>query len=112
VLKGQAKIELRRHVVTAPGKKAARKAAAAATLGESSGDHALFEALRARRSALAKAQAVPAYVILPDRSLLEMARAKPTTLREMGSIHGVGDVKLKLYGEEFLDEIRRYCGGS
>jgi ATP-dependent DNA helicase RecQ len=112
VLKGQAKIELRRQVVTAPGKKAARKAAATATLGEGSGDHALFEALRARRSALAKAQAVPAYVILPDRSLLEMARAKPTTLTAMGSIHGVGDVKLKLYGEEFLDAIRRYCAGS
>jgi ATP-dependent DNA helicase RecQ len=112
VLKGQAKIELRRQVVTAPGKKAARKAAAAATLGEGSGDHALFEALRARRSALAKAQAVPAYVILPDRSLLEMARAKPTTLTAMGSIHGVGDVKLKLYGEEFLDAIRRYRAGS
>jgi ATP-dependent DNA helicase RecQ len=112
VLKGQARIELRRQVVTAPGKKAARKAAAAATLGEGSVDHALFEALRARRSALAKSQAVPAYVILPDRSLLEMARGKPTTLGEMGSIHGVGEVKLKLYGEEFLDAIRRHRAGG
>jgi len=41
---GQAGIELRRQDVTAPGKKAARKAAAAATLGEGSADHALFEA--------------------------------------------------------------------
>jgi ATP-dependent DNA helicase RecQ len=108
VLKGQTRIELRRQAVTAPGKKAARKAAAAATLGASSADHALFEALRARRSALAKAQAVPAYVILPDRSLLEMARSKPMTLREMGGIHGVGEIKLKLYGEEFLDVIHRH----
>jgi ATP-dependent DNA helicase RecQ len=108
VLKGQARIELRREAVTAPGKKAARKAAAAATLGAGSADHALFEALRARRSALAKAQAVPAYVVLPDRSLLEMARSKPTTLVGMGGIHGVGEMKLKLYGEEFLDVIRRY----
>jgi ATP-dependent DNA helicase RecQ len=112
VLKGQAKIELRRPAVTAPGKKAARKAAAATTLGEGSADHALFEALRARRSALAKAQAVPAYVILPDRSLLEMAQAKPATLREMGGVHGVGDAKLKLYGEEFLDVIRRHQAGG
>jgi ATP-dependent DNA helicase RecQ len=97
---------LRQQAVTAPGKKAARKAAAASTLGEGSADHALFEALRARRSALAKSQAVPAYVILPDRSLLEMARCKPTTLREMGGVHGVGEMKLKLYGEEFLDVIR------
>src|SRR5712672_1465800 len=108
VLKGQARIELRRQAVTAPGKKAARKAAAAATLGEGSADHALFEALRVRRSALAKAQAVPAYVILPDRSLMEMARSKPTTLREMGGVHGVGEMKLKQYGEEFLDVIRRH----
>jgi ATP-dependent DNA helicase RecQ len=108
VLKGQARMELRREAVTAPGKKAARKVAAAATLGAGSEDHALFEALRARRSALAKAQAVPAYVILPDRSLLEMARSQPTTLVGMGRIHGVGEMKLKLYGEEFLDVIRRH----
>src|SRR6266849_6738427 len=108
VLKGQARIDLLRQAVTAPGKKAARKAAATATLGEGSADHALFEALRARRSALAKAQAVPAYVILPDRSLLEMARGKPTTLGEIAGIHGVGEMKLKLYGEEFLDVIRRH----
>src|SRR5215470_14819804 len=114
VLKGKAKVELRKDPVTAPraGKKAERKAAAAATLGANSADHALFEALRACRSALAKAQAVPAYVILPDRSLLEMARRKPATLEEMGSIHGVGDVKLKLYGEEFLDVIRRHRAGE
>jgi len=110
VLKGQAKIELRRPAAT--GKKAARKAAAAATLGEGGTDQALFGALRARRSALAKAQAVPAYVILPDRSLLELARIKPATLREMGSIHGVGEAKLKLYGEEFLDTIRRHQARS
>jgi ATP-dependent DNA helicase RecQ len=109
VLKGKAKVELRKDAVTAPraGKKAERKAAAAATLGGTdNADHALFEALRACRSALAKAQAVPAYVILPDRSLLDMARRKPATLEEMGSIHGVGEVKLKQYGEQFLSVIR------
>jgi ATP-dependent DNA helicase RecQ len=119
VLKGQARIELRREAVTAPGKKAARKSPSlpspangggkgGGTLGAGSADHALFEALRARRSALAKVQAVPAYVVLPDRSLLEMARSKPTTLVGMGGIHGVGEMKLKLYGEEFLDVIRRH----
>jgi ATP-dependent DNA helicase RecQ len=108
VLKGKAKVELRKDAVTAPraGKKAERKAAAAATLGTGGADHALFEALRACRSALAKAQAVPAYVILPDRSLLDMARRKPATLEEMGSIHGVGEAKLRQYGEQFLSVIR------
>jgi ATP-dependent DNA helicase RecQ len=112
VLKGQAKIELRRDAVTAPGKKAARKAAATASLGEGSADQALFQALRARRSALAKAQNVPAYVILPDRSLLDIARRKPATLGEMGGMHGIGEVKLKLYGEEFLDVVRRHREGG
>ena len=113
VLKGQAKIELRQEPVTAPGKKAARKAAAAASLGESGGaDQTLFHALRARRSALAKAQAVPAYVILPDRSLLDMARRKPATLEEMAGVHGVGEVKLKRYGEEFLEVVRRHREGG
>jgi superfamily II DNA helicase RecQ len=37
-----------------------------------------------------------------------MARSKPTTLVGMGGIHGVGEMKLKLYGEEFLDVIRRH----
>ena len=115
VLRGQARIELRQQAVTAHGKKASslaasggRKAggAAGAALAEGSADHALFEALRTRRSALAKAQAVPAYVILPDRSLLEMTHSKPVTLEQIAAIHGVGAVKLKLYGEEFLDAIR------
>jgi ATP-dependent DNA helicase RecQ len=111
VLKGKAKVELRKDAVTAPraGKKAERKAAAAAALGGAdSADHALFEVLRACRSALAKAEAVPAYVILPDRSLLDIARRKPRTLAEMAGIHGVGDAKLKRFGEQFLEVVRSY----
>jgi ATP-dependent DNA helicase RecQ len=111
VLKGKAKVELRKDAVTAPraGKKTERKAAAATALGGAdSADHALFEALRVRRSALAKAEAVPAYVILPDRSLLDIARRKPATLTEMAGIHGVGDAKLKRFGEQFLEVVRQY----
>ena len=51
---------------------------------------------------------IPAYVVLPDRSLLDMARRKPSTLEEMGGVHGVGEVKLKRYGEEFLEVVRRH----
>ena len=64
-----------------------------------------------RRSALAKAQGVPAYVILADRSLLDMARRKPKTLGEMGAVHGVGEVKLKLYGADFLEVISAHVAG-
>ena len=111
VLTGKAKLELRRDAVT-EGKKAARKAAAAAALGDGEADQALFQALRARRSALAKAQAVPAYVILPDRSLIDMAKRKPTTMAEMAQVHGVGEQKLARYGEAFLEVIRDHQRGG
>jgi len=68
--------------------------------------------LRARRTALAKAQSVPAYVILPDRSLLDMARRKPETAAQMAGIHGIGEAKLARYGEAFLEVIRGYRGGG
>jgi ATP-dependent DNA helicase RecQ len=104
VLRGQAKVDLRSEPVTA-GKKSARKAAVAAAF-ESGVDEALFQALRTRRSTLAKAQAVPAYVVLADKSLLDMARNKPTTRTELGRIHGFGEVKLERYGADFLEVIR------
>jgi ATP-dependent DNA helicase RecQ len=110
VLTGKARIELRRDAV-AEGGKAARKGAPP-PLAAGDADQALFQALRARRTALAKAQAVPAYVILPDRSLLDMARRKPATAAEMAGIHGIGEAKLARYGEAFLEVIRGYRGGG
>ncbi len=110
VLTGKAKIDLRRDAVE-QGKKGARKGSAP-PLAAGDADQALFQALRARRTALAKAQAVPAYVILPDRSLLDMARRKPATAAEMAGIHGVGEAKLARFGEAFLEVIREYRGGG
>ena len=111
VLRGKATIQLRQDPVTF-GKKAARKAAAAVALGNSEDDQDLFRALRVRRSALAKAQAVPAYVVLPDRSLIDMARRRPATLAEMAEVHGVGEAKLARYGAEFLEVIRQHQEGE
>ena len=54
-----------------------------------------------RRSALAKAQAVPAYVVLPDRSLIDMARRRPASLAEMAEVHGIGEAKLKRYHDAY-----------
>ncbi len=113
VLTGKTKLELRRDAVAEgkkEGRKAARKAAAAAEAGDA--DQDLFQALRARRSALAKAQAVPAYVILPDRSLIDMARRKPATPAEMAEVHGVGEAKLARYGAAFLEVIREHGAGG
>jgi ATP-dependent DNA helicase RecQ len=108
VLKGAEKVTLRKDTLK-PARKAARAAANAAALADGgSGDAALFEALRQRRSELAKAQRVAAYVVFADKTLIDMARKKPRTAAEMGAVHGVGEAKLKQYGAVFLEAIRQH----
>jgi ATP-dependent DNA helicase RecQ len=85
---------------------AAATAAALADGGDE--DAALFEALRRRRSELAKAQRVAAYVVFADKTLIDMARRKPRTAAEMGAVHGVGEAKLKQYGDIFLAVVREH----
>ncbi len=109
VLKGAAKVTLRKDTLKPATRKAARAAANATALANgAAGDSALFEALRRRRSELAKEQRVAAYVVFADKTLIDMARRKPTTTAEMGAVHGVGEAKLRQYGEIFLDVIRRH----
>jgi len=111
VLKGGERMELRTDTLKPASRKAARAAARAAgpaALADGApGDIALFEALRRRRSELAKAQGVAAYVVFADRTLTDMARRKPSTVEEMSRVHGVGEAKLRRYGELFLDVIRK-----
>ncbi len=68
-------------------------------------DMPLLDALRALRLDLAQARGVPAYVIFPDRSLVEMAEKRPSTTEEFSEINGVGAVKLKNFAEAFLSVI-------
>jgi ATP-dependent DNA helicase RecQ len=108
VLRGDAKVPLRKDTLK-PGRKAARAAATAAALADGGEeDAALFEALRRRRSELAKAQRVAAYVVFADKTLIDMARRKPRTAAEMGAVHGVGEAKLKQYGDIFLAVVREH----
>lgn len=64
-----------------------------------------FEALRAWRSAEAKAQAVPAYVIFQDTVLRDIAAVQPRTLDELGQVKGVGASKLDRYGQAVLKTL-------
>jgi ATP-dependent DNA helicase RecQ len=108
VLKGADKVTLRKDTLK-PAKKTARAAARAAALSDGEpGDPALFEALRQRRSVLAKQQGVAAYVVFADKTLIDMARKKPTSVAEMATVFGVGDAKLRQYGDIFLDVIRAH----
>ena len=112
VLKGAEKVTLRKDTLKA-GRKAARAAANAAALADgSAADTTLFEALRKRRSELAKEQRVAAYVVFADKTLIDMVRRKPRTAAEMSAVHGVGEAKLRQYGEVFLEAIRQHAAGS
>jgi len=112
VLKGADKVTLRKDTLK-PARRAARVAANAAALAEGdAGDAALFEALRRLRSDLAKQLRVAAYVVFADKTLIDMARRKPATATEMSAVHGIGEAKLRQYGEVFLDVIREHAAGQ
>jgi ATP-dependent DNA helicase RecQ len=71
---------------------------------------ALFEDLRAHRLALSREQGVPPYVIASDRTLRELAAARPRTPGDLAAIHGIGPAKLQRYGRGLLDVIARAQG--
>ena len=99
ILRGEENITLRRDTV-----EKARPGYAVKTL-VSDEDASLLSALKARRRALAEEAGVPAYVIFPDRTLIEMAEKRPMTLDDMMGITGVGAKKLESYGALFLSVI-------
>lgn len=68
----------------------------------------LFEALRAKRRALAENVGVPPYVIFHDATLREMVLTRPADICALGRISGVGARKLEAYGEEFLSVIAQF----
>ena len=73
-----------------------------------SADGPLWDALREQRLKLAHSQGVPPYVIFHDASLQEMLETKPRTLEEFAAITGVGEKKLKRYGQIFLNVINNF----
>ncbi len=69
----------------------------------------LFEALRARRAAMAKEQGIPAYIICHDSVLRDIAHIQPTSLEEMAGITGIGARKLETYGDDFCEVVRQFA---
>jgi len=74
-------------------------------VGEISCDEVLFDRLRALRKQLADERDVPAYIIFSDVSLRQMARNYPAGERDFARISGVGEKKLREFGDIFLGEI-------
>ena len=99
ILRGEAAITLRRDTIASAVPVAMVKSQV------SDEDAPLLSALKAKRRALAEAASVPAYVVFPDRTLIEMAERKPANLDQMAQITGVGAKKLESYGALFLAVI-------
>lgn len=65
----------------------------------------VFERLKALRNSIASARNVPAYIIFNNKSLRDMVEKAPQTLDDFADVHGVGQAKIKQFGELFLAEL-------
>ena len=105
ILKGESPFYFRE-----PGKKPARvsrrAAREAARADLPAPDLAMLAKLKDLRLSLAREQRVPAYVVFPNATLIEMARVRPASLDEMRQISGVGPRKLEQFGPQFLEVTR------
>lgn len=97
VLRGEVDVTFRKD-----RRKSAKSASKAFVSDE---DAPVLAALKACRRALAEARSVPAYVIFPDRTLIEMAEKRPENLDQLAKINGVGAKKLARYGDTFLKAL-------
>ncbi|MFK5948443.1 MAG: DNA helicase RecQ [Methylococcales bacterium] len=105
ILRSEQTLMLRKDIAPEKGKrnKSEKRAAAA---GKNS---LLWEALRAKRRELADEQDVPPFVIFHDATLMAMIEEKPANLKQMSYISGIGEKKLDLYGEKFLQVLHEYA---
>lgn len=99
VLKGREKVELVASEIIDEKHHTAPLAYEAALLNE----------LRSTRRDIAQHENVPAYIILSDAALMEIASYLPQSMDELRHISGFGDVKLARYGREFLAPVKSYC---
>jgi ATP-dependent DNA helicase RecQ len=72
-------------------------------------DRELFEVLRALRRRLAGERGWPPYRVFGDVTLRELARVRPSTLDRMRFVTGIGDAKLRDFGQAFFDAINEHC---
>ena len=108
VLKGERTVELVHDPKIATTARLRREAAGSGDDAELTGDAAeIYERLRKLRAQMAAKRGVPPYVIFSNRTLREMALARPRTLEQMGALYGVGARKGQEFGPAFLEALRR-----
>ncbi|MBI2107784.1 UvrD-helicase domain-containing protein [Candidatus Woesearchaeota archaeon] len=68
-------------------------------------DADILSRLKMWRTDLSRSLNLPAYIIMHDKTLLEIASARPSTLDELGKISGIGSTKLRTYGNDILNIV-------
>ena len=71
-------------------------------------DMELFNELRELRKKLATEEGVPSYRIFPDTVLIDLATQRPRSIDALGKISGIGEIKLRNYGADFLQLISKH----
>jgi ATP-dependent DNA helicase RecQ len=109
VLRGERAVELRHDPAPARGSRRAKGARPAPAGLERDADRELFEALRAKRRELAKANGIAPFMVFPDRTLIELSTRRPADTEALATMHGIGRAKLERWGEDFLQVIRGFA---
>jgi ATP-dependent DNA helicase RecQ len=107
VMRGQQPVRLMQPIRRKKGEKVLKSRADIASW--EGVDEQLFEVLRGHRRQLADERQVPPYIICSDATLRELARVRPSTLEKMRFVYGIGDAKLRDFGERFLRAIDECC---
>ena len=76
------------------------------------GEESLFQKLRELRRTIAQEIGKPPYIVFSDKTLRDMARIKPVTNAQFLAVNGVGQHKLDLYGQRFMQIIASFNAGS
>jgi ATP-dependent DNA helicase RecQ len=108
ILFGRETIALRPETPRKASRDQRRREAGGVTDGLDASDEALFQHLRALRATIAREEGVAAFIVFPDRTLIDMARLKPVDLFAMRAVSGVGERKLAAYGARFAEAVRGF----
>ena len=75
-------------------------------------EESLFQKLRELRRTIAQEIGKPPYIVFSDKTLRDMARIKPVTNAQFLAVNGVGQHKLDLYDQRFMQTIASFNAGS
>ncbi|WP_066014569.1 DNA helicase RecQ [Endozoicomonas atrinae] len=111
LLKGDEPIQLRRDRYE-PSRKYEKEYREVGRVVVEEHDQVLWERLRQLRRNLAEEQNVPAYVIVNDKTLMELVKYRPRTQLELSQISGIGQYKLEKYGDALLKALADYASSE